>query len=106
MCILYGSRTGSGSITDKEDQEKNKERQEHVESPRESQRTRSQTERGSTEGLGPGANHDNSAQTQEADVKIEYKDAKIELNFDYFEWVIIGFIIATILLILDYQGYY
>ena len=103
---MYGSRTGSGSITNEENQEENKIRQADEESSGTSQSRRPQTERGSTEGLGPGANHDNSTQTETPDVLIQYRDALVQLDLNWKEWFVVGLVAVVVLFILDYQGYY
>lgn len=39
-------------------------------------------------------------------MKLEYKDARLEIDLLPIEWIVIGFIVAAILFALDMMGYY
>jgi hypothetical protein len=104
--VLYGSRTGSGSITNKENQKENKVRQTDEESTGTSQSRGPQTERSTEKGLRSGAHHEESAQTETPDVLIQYRDALVQLDLNWKEWFVVGIVAVVALFILDYQGYY
>jgi len=106
MCVVYGSRTGSGSITDKENQEENKIRQADEESSGTSESRGSQTERSAEKGLRPSSNNEKSSQAKTPDVLIQYRDALVQLDLNWKEWFVVGIVAVVVLFILDYQGYY
>ncbi len=103
---MYGSRTGSGSITNEENQEENKIRQADEESSGTSESRGSQTERPAKEGLRSGSNNEKSAQAETPDVLIQYRDALVQLDLNWKEWFVVGLVAVVVLFILDYQGYY
>lgn len=106
MRVLYGSRKGSGSITNEENQEEDSRRQEDVESPGAGELESQETERRSTQGLESEKNHEGSPQTEAPDVILEYKDARLEIDLLPIEWIVVAFIVAMILFALDMMGYY
>ena len=106
MCILFSERTGSGSITDKENQKENQIRQEHEESPRRSERKSQETEWRLSKGLESIETDEVRSQTETPDVVIRYRDALVQVDLNWKEWFALAIVAAAILFILDYQGYW
>ena len=106
MRVLFSQGTGSGSITNKENQEENQVRQEHEESVGVSKRKSQETERRLSQGMESVQADEIRSQEETPDVLIRYRDALVQVDLNWKEWFVLAMVTAVTLFILDYQGYW